>query len=127
MSEVKSVHIEKQGHVFDATIATKEGKNESRSFESLEEAISWTTQATYEDTPELAASEMSVEDAERINSNVNHPPTYPGADSQTSGAEQDKSNDQTQTHAPHEMGDTAANDDKPVKAEEETGKKNTGK
>lgn len=71
---VSSIH--KQGDKF---VAFYEGDSET--FDSFDEANGWVIdreeQAT--ETPELPASDMTVEDAKAINSNVNQPPTYPGA------------------------------------------------
>jgi hypothetical protein len=98
------LNVSKEGEGYKAVV--------TRYFDSQEQANQWGESVTVKDTPEKAASQMSIAEAEAINSNVNPAPIPAGADQAVSGAgqETDDGESETQYHAPHETGGTEANE-----------------
>ena len=81
-------NVTKDGDQYKATA--------TRYFDSMDEAQGWVDSIEDTDTPELPASEMTEEDAEKINSNVNPAPHHPGADEVKSGAGHNREDEQAQ-------------------------------
>lgn len=83
-------NISKQGDKFVAVV--------TRYFDDMERAVQWAESTYTTDTPEQAASEMTADDAEVINSNVNPASIPAGAEQVMSGGGED--NDGTTEGAP---------------------------
>ena len=104
MKTVKHYDITQQNDgTYKLNIEFDDGSGQTESFDSFQAAQDYAVHhvATETDTPELAGSEMTVEQAEEINGNVQNAPRPPHAEVVESGAGQDpearESNDEGST------------------------------
>jgi hypothetical protein len=87
---IKEASIKQGKDGFKASVTYSDGRTVGETFDDFADANVWLMDIEEEDsdTPELAASETSVEQAEAINSNVNAAPHPAGATAADIHAEQ---------------------------------------